>query len=211
MKKNYMKLMGILFTLFALAGFTSCDCFNDETDQAMALSGEWRGDFGMYYVWEEYGQLYTFDSYDTEIVFYPAYDFAHYGWGRQIDHYNAGPYTYQYFEFKWELRGGNIYLTYPYDHDYDTVISDYRMTNDFFTGYFVNGTTPFKLHKVTDYYDWTPYVNYNHSYGYNVGWNSGFYSNKRVNENAADSVATGKPAGKIVGHGSRFAKTAAEK
>ena len=116
----------------ALAGMlTSCDYIED-TRQSMVLSGEWKGDFGMYYEYVDgYGQCYTFDSYDTRITFIPAYSYAHHGTGTQVDYYDYGPYEYQYYSFRWSVSDGIITLVYDYDHQLDTRIGDYHMTNDY--------------------------------------------------------------------------------
>ena len=49
-----------VLSMMALAGMlTSCDYIED-TRQSMVLSGEWKGDFGMYYEYADgYGQCYT--------------------------------------------------------------------------------------------------------------------------------------------------------
>lgn len=136
----------------------------EDTSQSMALSGEWRGDFGMYYTYVDgRGRHYTFDSYDTRLTFIPAYAHALHGRGTQVDYYEYGPYEYQYYKFSWSVNNGNIYLTYDYDHELDTRISNYRMTNDYFSGTFASSGTSFRLCKIADYYNWTPYVNI---YGY---------------------------------------------
>ena len=49
---------------------TSCQELEDY-NQSITLSGQWTGDFGMYYDYEYRGHILTFDSYDTDIVFYP--------------------------------------------------------------------------------------------------------------------------------------------
>ena len=60
----------------------------------------------MYYEYEYRGHIYTFDSYDTDIVFYPEYDYATYGYGYQVDWYEEGPYERMSFKFNWEIRDG---------------------------------------------------------------------------------------------------------
>ena len=154
-----------VLSMMALAGMlTSCDYIED-TRQSMVLSGEWKGDFGMYYEYVDgYGQCYTFDSYDTRITFIPAYSYAHHGTGTQVDYYDYGPYEYQYYSFRWSISDGIITLVYDYDHQLDTRIGDYHMTNDYLTGIFSASGISFRLRKIADFYDWTPYVN---SYGFN--------------------------------------------
>ena len=154
--------LSTLLVLLLSCAFTSC--MDDDTKQSIVLSGEWRGDFGMFYDYVDInGRIYTFNSYDTYVTFVPAHSYATYGRGTQVDYYDYGPYEYQYYKFSWELRNGDIYLTYDYDHQLDTRIRNYRMTNDYFSGTFSSSGTSFRLYKLVDYYDWSPYVNY---YGY---------------------------------------------
>ncbi|MBO7067601.1 MAG: hypothetical protein J6W52_02825 [Bacteroidaceae bacterium] len=173
----------------ACAGMlTSCEYIQDG-EKSMVLSGEWQGDFGMYYDYYDRGQRYTFDSYDTRITFIPAYSHAHHGTGTQVDYYAYGPYEYQYYRFHWSISGGVIYLTYEYDHELDTSIYNYHMTNDYLTGTFSSGTS-FRLRKIIDFYDWTPYVN---TYGYRDRHNWGYYpapATRSDGELATDSVVT---------------------
>ena len=178
--------------MMALAGMlTSCDYIED-TRQSMVLSGEWKGDFGMYYEYVDgYGQCYTFDSYDTRITFIPAYSYAHHGTGTQVDYYDYGPYEYQYYSFRWSISDGIITLVYDYDHQLDTRIGDYHMTNDYLTGIFSSSGISFRLRKIADFYDWTPYVN---AYGFCTrnSWGSSSRNcapaTRSGKEQAADSI-----------------------
>ncbi|MBR4644277.1 MAG: hypothetical protein IKO73_03875 [Bacteroidaceae bacterium] len=189
MKRLHYFFMAL--SIMAVAGmFSSCNI--EDTNQSMVLSGEWRGDFGMYYNYvDRYGREYTFECYDTYITFIPAYEYANYGIGKQVDYYAQGPYEYQYYRFRWSVNNGVIYLTYEYDYELDTRISDYHMTNDYLKGVFSNSGTPFRLYKIVDYYDWTPYVNI---YGYSSRNNWGRYyapaTRADGEEIIADSIVT---------------------
>ena len=97
-----------------LMGCMMAACDNDVM-QSRVLSGKWQGDWGMYYQYEYRGRVYTFNCYDTRIEFFPDYDFATSGYGRQIDYYDVGPYEYQYYYFHWSIRNGIVSLIYPYD------------------------------------------------------------------------------------------------
>ena len=66
MKLHYAFFSAIIIACASM--FTSCRD-QEDINQSMALSGEWRGDFGMYYTYVERGRTYTFDSYDTYIRF----------------------------------------------------------------------------------------------------------------------------------------------
>lgn len=159
--------------MMAVLSLSSCREFDDE-NQSMALSGQWRGDFGMYYDYNDgHGGRHRFNSYDTRLTFTPAYSYANYGSGTQVDYYEYGPYEYQWYRFRWEVRYGLIYLTYEYDHELDTRIRNYHMTNDYFSGTFSESGTAFRLYKITDYYDWTPYVNI-YGYGSRYDWDYGY-------------------------------------
>lgn len=184
-------LAAIIFILSAFA-LTSCEDI-DDVNQSMALSGEWRGDFGMYYnYYDKWGKRYTFDSYDTRITFIPDYSHALHGRGTQVDYYDYGPYEYQYYKFSWSISNGNIYLYYDYDSELNTRISNYRMTNDYFSGIFSASGTSFKLYKLRDFYNWTPYVN-TYGYGNRNDWDYGnpYYApfSRSEVEQPKDSIA----------------------
>ena len=196
------KARAFRFLFFLLiAVFSLSSCMDEDTEQSMALSGQWRGDFGMYYDYVDgHGRRYTFDSYDTRITFTPAYSYALYGRGTQVDYYDYGPYEYQYYKFSWRIKNGVVYLSYDYDPQLDTRISDYRMTNDYFSGTFSSSSTSFRLYKIEDYYNWTPYVDL---YGYEdrYEWyddNAPF--SRSDGEQVADSIAA---EGKVVSRGRR--------
>ncbi len=71
------------FYILLMSAFAFVSCIDEEDiEQSMALSGDWRGDFGMYYNYVDHRRrTYTFDSYDTRITFIPAYSRARYGRG----------------------------------------------------------------------------------------------------------------------------------
>ena len=147
MKRLYKYTSMLL--LLAAGIFASCD---SDTHRAVILSGEWRGNFGMYYDYNYRGTVVTFDSYDTYIVFYPDYNYASHGWGKQVDYYDYGPYEYQYHRFLWTVEGGVVYLRYPHEPELDTSIADYRLSSNTFTGYFTNASSRFVLYKLSSFY-----------------------------------------------------------
>ena len=193
-----------LLTFLSAFLFTSCRELED-ISYSMVLSGQWEGDFGMYYDYvDARGRHYTFNSYDTRLTFTPAYPYASRGRGTQVDYYDFGPYEYQYYKFSWTVENGEIFLSYDYDHQLDTRISDYRMTNDYFSGIFMDTGTTFRLHKIADFYNWTPYVNV---YGYadRPGWGLAYPSyapsSRSDNLQLEDSIAA---EGKVVSRGRRL-------
>lgn len=198
-----------LCTVVAATTLSSCD---EDLSLAVNLSGEWQGDFGMYYEYEYRGRVFRFDSYDTRIVFYPSYDYATHGYGKQVDYYSQGPYVYQYYYFNWYVDRGDLVLEYPYDHDLDAVIHDYHMYSNRFYGYFGTSGTRFSLYKTADYYDWANYSG-NYYYDPRDGWYD-YYPNyvkpesapsdslTRSTEAPAESAVTGTDG--VVRRGSRF-------
>ena len=171
MKRTLYPILSLM--LITLVTLLSA-CMDRDTEQSIALSGQWRGDFGMFYDYiDNRGRQWTFDSYDTRITFTPAYNYARRGRGTQVDYYLEGPYEYQYYSFSWEIINGVVYLTYDYDHQLDTRITDYRMTDDYFSGVFSNTGTAFRLYKMVDFYDWRPYSN-TYGYDYRDDWTYGY-------------------------------------
>lgn len=140
--------------LIAMTTFTSC--MDRDTVTSANLSGEWEGDFGMYYVVSDrWGRDYRYDSYCTYLSFTPVYSLANHGTGKQVDYYYSGPYERQYYSFDWQVRDGNIYLYYPYDPQLDCCIYKYSMTSSRFSGRLGCNGTDFHLRKLSDFYDWT--------------------------------------------------------
>lgn len=152
-------------------------CTDDDTREAIMLSGSWSGDFGMYYIENYHGREYRYDCYDTDLYFEPAFDYATRGIGREYDYYSDPrcPVEYTYFFFRWEIRDGIIYLTYPHDPQLNTRLSNYRLSSNWLTGVFVETGTSFRLRKIEDYYQgrywWEDYTVYdNDRYGYWHEW-----------------------------------------
>ena len=183
--KKISTLWIALCTVMATTVLSSCD---DDMSRAMTLSGEWRGDFGMFYEYEYYGRIYTFNSYDTRLVFYPDYDYATHGYGKQVDYYDQGPYVYQYYYFNWYIDRGDLVLDYPYDPNLNTVIHDYHMSSSTFYGYFGNSNNKFYLRKTADYYDWGGFTG-NYYYGPRDNWYFGYRNYVKRQPAPADSLS----------------------
>ncbi len=201
MKKNYLAML--LAAAVTLVSFTSCT--DDDDVKGMVLSGEWEGNFGMYYDYQySWGDIVTFEASYTYLSFVP-YDYSYNsGYGYQTDFYDYydSPYDEIYHAFTWEVRYGTIYLRYRGESEWDTYLRDYNMTNSSLTGYFADTYNRFHLRKLTDYYDWTPYINeyggYNNGYGYGYHDRPGYYYSKTRGGEAAPE------GGKIVHYGNRF-------
>lgn len=166
--------------LAVMAGFSSCSSDPDE-DKAIALSGEWEGDWGMWYE-DDFG--YIFDADYTYIQLIPAYSYATYGHGYQEDYYRRGRYRYLWYKFNWEVRNGVLYLSYPHNHNLDCAIYDYHLTNRYFTGYFGDSYSRFRLSKLSNFYDWTPTIVVDAYFGYDL---YDYYSKPYEGETRSDS------------------------
>lgn len=183
---NLLKRMAVM--AIVVLGFTSCNMIwrveeDMDVHKSIKFAGQWTGDFGMYYNYRYHGRIYTFDSYDTDIVFYPDHDGATYGWGKQVDYYEQGPYSHIYNRFNWEIRNGVVYLQYYNDSSLDCAIYDYVMTSDRFQGRFGSSKDKFFLKKIADYYDWTIYVDYYFFYPNNSWYWSPLYTRNAAPEN----------------------------
>lgn len=197
-----MKRFFGMLTAMVMTSLTFTSCYDEDVETSITLSGDWCGYFGMYYVYvDRHGHETPYDSYKTDISFYPDYDYATHGYGYEVDYYGVdSPYRKIYHSFDWDIRNGNIYLTYNDEREYDTVIRDYRMDEYLFTGYFDKGTTRFRLEKYGYYYDWNPYWD---EWGYD-GWH---YYGSTINTRAdgETSEAGAEPeGGTILRFGNRF-------
>ena len=205
MKKS-ITLLSIMALLSTCAVCTSCT--DSDTEEAMVLSGQWQGNWGMYYDYLYAGNIYTFDSYDTDIVFYPDYDYATHGYGYQVDWYHEGPYSRLSYRFTWRIDNGVIRMHYPGYEKYNTTIRDYRINNNRFTGYFDTGTEPFYLYKIADYYDWGYYYSYgDYHYWVYDEWSWDYYAKTRgitIEDNSGNTSAATE--GRIVKIGSHLAE-----
>ena len=208
MKK--MKTWMMMLIMIMTAGIlTSCE---EDNKLAFRLGGDWRGDFGMNYTMEYRGRLYTFDSYDTYLVFYNDGIASTHGWGKQVDYYDFGPYEYQYYRFNWRIRDGIIYISYPAHPELEVSIYDYKMSWGHFTGWFDDSDVRFDLRKLVDTdYDWDYYRN-DYAYGYNNSWSWGggyypYYSKTRAGMEGVDNEEVGNAGTeefRVVGIGNRY-------
>lgn len=148
MKKILSSIVGLCMILAGSAVFTSCD---DDTNDAINLSGEWEGNMGMFM---DYGG-YRYDAYNTWIAFHPDYDMATHGYGEEIDYFpSTCPYYCQNLYFEWRIRDQVLYLTYPYNHDLDIAIYDYHFRKSRSVLEFtINDEYFCRLNKLVDYQD----------------------------------------------------------
>jgi len=206
-----MKQISTLFIALFSMFFISCD---EDVSTAIRLEGEWTGDMGMFYGFQDrYGRYYEVDAYNTNIRFY--WDGDAYGHGEQIDYYQTGPYRYQSYYFQWRVIDGVIQMRYTYDSaglDCDiyrwSMGYDAGYRTDVFYGY-INNRTRFTLLKLTDFNGWNTYnaqYGYGYSYydnyydylGYEYDPYSPYYYSKTRSESGAQP--------RVIKRGSRFAE-----
>lgn len=166
-----MKKFFVAFSVAAaaLVSFTSCD---PDESRGMDLSGEWKGNFGMYY--EVTCRIHGVDRFyadQTYIKFLPYENTYAAGTGYQVDYYYNpdSPYDEVYHYFRWQIDYGQIRLYYRDEAEWDTTIRDYSLSHNYFSGYFDYSDSAFKLAKLSDFH-WSYYDDY---------WNSGYYEHDR--------------------------------
>lgn len=171
MKKNFWMLAMMFVTLF---GFTSCE-FELEQTVGFEVSGHWYGDLDMY--------INGTKCYNSEIEFMPQ------GWGYSKGRGVEVDYLWSYrvtHYFDYEIIGGTIYMYFD-DPELDCAIRDYRINDDYFTGY-MDGkyeSTKFRL------------KNYEHFWS-DYGYNGYYYTRENTMDDvwndsieiATDSIAT---------------------
>ena len=199
--KKFFVILSVMFA--AAVGFSSCN--SDDENEARVLSGEWEGDWGMWYEDED---GFIFDADYTYIKLVPDHSNATHGIGYQEDYYSwdtsghvRSYYRYLWYKFDWEVRDGILYLYYYDDLGLDTFIRDYKLDNNYFSGYFGDSRTRFRMSKLTDYYYWTPSMYIQRGwYGYDVYYDD--YYSKQYEGTAKSKAVQKAPA--IVKRGSRF-------
>lgn len=220
MKKmyNFWALVAAMAcTALALGSLNSCvviDNINPDVEISYSLTGDWNGDFGMYYdYYDRYDRFVcSFASYDTDLSFYPDYNDAPFGYGYQVDFYEHGPYTKIFHTFDWEIRNESIYLYYKGEPELNTIICDYTLGRSRFTGHFNNASSRFTLKKYNDYYDWRGYCSDGNRDGFFYYYRTGWYYDDsmygtRSNVAAIDTAAL-KADGQefTIRYGNRFNK-----
>lgn len=167
MKNLYTRMFAAAAVLLAVTLFTSCD---RDREEAFDLTGEWYGDFGMYYYDGYMDESYW--AYETDLRFIPEYEYATHGSGEEVDLFAwPCPIRYQCFLFYWQVRNGIISLHYPFAPELDVEIYDYHLNYNYFSGYI--GDTPFRLMKLVGAREWYGY-NYGDGYGYGGYYDGGY-------------------------------------
>ncbi len=133
MKKFYLYLLMLPALLL-----TSCG----ETDEMIAdrLCGvNWEGALDTYYS-NRWGEAFLDGEYHTvwrfEADYYDNYGVATHGTGYEADYSVYDRRDYAYSPFYWEIRGGNIYITYRNSDWNDIRIDwrDYSISYNYFRG-----------------------------------------------------------------------------
>lgn len=160
----------IAMTMIALLTFTSCEPIEilddmEDRHEARTLDGTWSGYIDTYYV-DRWGL--TGDSYRTTMYF--ERENAYGGWGYEVDYDLYSRYSdYYYCEFRWEVYGGTIRISYD-DSWNDVYISNYSLTDNYFKGTMNDGTSTDILFNLAydSRFDWS-YWQGGHTRGGNDG------------------------------------------
>lgn len=185
MKKIYTLLMMAMMAT-ATCTLTSCD---EDIDIANSLEGTWSGTM---FVYTDYRDSRYYAT-STEITFEGAPFRWTRGTGYWIDHYSGAPWDYVANHIDWRVNNRDIEIYFREDHT-TMVICDYRLSDNYFTGYINdNGTdVEFRLRHV-----YSPNWDRYDRWGYD-GWNS--YRSRETRSAAADSTATFTDADRPVRH-----------
>lgn len=119
MKKFYSSLVALCLILAGGMMMVSCD---EDTEDAIDLSGEWYGDMGIFIDYAGY----RYNASHTWIVFRPDHEYATHGFGEEVDYFDNGPYYSQNLYFEWYIRDHVLHLFYPSNHELDVDIYDYH-------------------------------------------------------------------------------------
>ena len=186
--KKFTTITALVIASFCGLLMTNC---NTDIQRSRVLFGEWEGYWGMYYEYLYMGRVYIFNSYATNLVFYPNHEYATYGDGYQVDFYRVGPYSRISLHFFWEVRNGRIYLSYPGNREYDAEIYDYFLNDFEFYGYFGSTSERFDMVKLASY-NWAPYYQYDYHYWTYDSWSwngydGPYYTRSTETENLSDN------------------------
>ena len=122
-----MKRLTAILTIVCLGVLsfmvTSCDS-NDDFDTAAVLNGTWHGSLGQYYS-DVYGDGY--EEWETEFRFNNYNENATSGDGVEVDYDPGSMGNYKYYDFRWNVAYGNIYLYY--ENGDELVIRNYSLSN----------------------------------------------------------------------------------
>lgn len=131
MKKLTTHLTMLLLAVLALS-FSACEPA-DDADRAATLNGTWHGSLGQYYstvYGDEYAEWETefrFENYNGDTGIGTS------GQGVEIDYDpRAWSSRYKYYDFRWEVTYGNIYLHYA--NGDELVIRNYRLSDSSLVG-----------------------------------------------------------------------------
>lgn len=180
MKKLYTMLMMAMMALTATT-MTSCD---EDSMIAYTLEGTWQGNMyvSSYYGGRNYYATQTEITFDRDPFRWSS------GYGYWVDYYSNAPWDYVANHITWRVDNTNIVVDFREDGN-SVVISDYRLNDNFFTGYIAdNGNNvKFSLHHISS----PNWDNYRY-WGYD-GWNDYYYYSRATRSEAGDSLTTPTP------------------
>lgn len=176
MKKFYNLLM-IAMMAVTTGSLTSCD---EDVLIADTLEGTWEGNMyvSSYYNGRDYYAT------RTEITFLiDPFRFTR-GSGYWVDYYSGAPWDYVANHIDWRVDNREI-IVYFIEDETSVVISDYHLSDSYFTGYIADGDNDvnFKLRHI-DSPNWNSY----NRWGYD-GWHSSYYWSRETRGNIPDSTA----------------------
>lgn len=158
--KKLFSFLAIAFFGFTTMTLTSCD---EDQWTGMQLEGTWAGDMYEYNEWN--GKEYWASYSEVEFIQDP-FRFTT-GSGYWVDYFSDAPWDYLAYHFDWTVRNRVIYIHFREDN-YEMAIWDYRLTDNYFSGY-INGNKDmtFRLHHTSSpNWDRDYYYGFDDYYGY---------------------------------------------
>ncbi len=157
--KKMKTILSVIVLAMSAVLFTSCD---EDVYVGSTLQGAWAGNLYAYSEWD--GRMYRASYSEIEFNGDPFRNTS--GTGVWVDHYAGdAPWRYYVDHFSWRVSRGEIKIRFWSD-DFETYISDYRLSDNRFEGYIYLGASSgeeyFELRRVGDNSSWN-------------SWNDGYY------------------------------------
>jgi len=181
--KKFRFLLMTMFIAFVSATFVSCD---DDSSIAYTLEGTWRGNMYISSVYDgrTYQSTYTVLDFARDPYTYSS------GVGYWVDYYSNAPWDYVANHIEWTVENSVIYI-YFVEEDYTMEIYDYRLSDNYFSGWLRDGDNAVEFSMVHtsspnwNSYDWGYYDDYY------------YYSKGMDGVDDGDSTVKAKPVRKI--------------
>lgn len=181
MKKIYsMRTMAMM----AITAMTMSSC-DEDIAIATTLEGTWRGDMYVSSYWN--GRDYYATA--TEITFNGDPFSWTRGTGYWVDYYSGAPWDYVANHIEWHVVNRNIEV-YFVEEGTAVVIGDYRLTDNYFSGYIEDGDNDveFRLRHI-DSPNWDSYDRW----GYDSWYGNYYYRTRSDAAAVADTMSTKRP------------------